>query len=74
MSSWGKKIGAFFGFKKKKSKVQQPKAVRTNVGGGTDEEEIADEMEKRRQKIAMAGGKGQIDFSGLLGGGGRGLG
>jgi hypothetical protein len=75
MSSWGKKAMAWLGFKSKGgSKVQQPKAVRTNVGGSRREEEIASAMMEDLDERRKRGGKSQIDFSGLLGGGGRGLG
>ena len=77
MSSWGKKAMAWLGFKQKKPKKgsQASTVVRTNpVGKGIDEEEIAFAMSEDLDRRRKGGGKGQIDFTGLLGGGGRGLG
>lgn len=76
MSSWGKKAMAWLGFKQKRPKKgsQTSTTVRSNVGSGTGEEEIASAMMEDLDERRKRGGKSQIDFSGLLGGGGRGLG
>lgn len=75
MSSWGKKAMAWLGFKQKKPKkgATGPTATRTNVNK-EDEEAIASVMMDDLENIRKRGGKNTIDFKGLLGGGGSGLG